>query len=80
MHPHLQVVCMHYSCMTQPTWQLGAWEQGSAAQVTVGVGYIGHFLLTQLLLDKLKDSAPARIVWVTASAKIKASLDWDDLG
>ncbi|CAL8469923.1 g9465 [Coccomyxa elongata] len=49
-------------------------------EVTVGVGYIGHVLLTQLLLDKLKESAPARIVWVTASAKIKATLDWDDLG
>lgn len=52
----------------------------SSTQVTVGVGYIGHVLLTQLLLDKLKESAPARIVWVTASAKIKATLDWDDLG
>lgn len=49
-------------------------------QVTVGVGYIGHFLLTQLLLPQLKESAPARVVWVTASAKIKASIDWDDIG
>jgi hypothetical protein len=49
-------------------------------KVTVGVGYIGHFLLTQLFLDKLKESAPARIVWMSASAKIPADIDWKDIG
>ena len=52
----------------------------SLAQVTIGVGYIGHFLLTQLLLDNLKESAPARIGRVPASSKIMALVDWDDFG
>src|SRR5439155_8909505 len=46
---------------------------------TVAVNHLAYFLLTQLLLDTLKASAPTRIVNVSSDAHRKASLDFDDL-
>ncbi len=40
---------------------------------------IGHFLLTNLLLERLKSSAPCRIINNTALAYQIAQLDLDDL-
>ena len=46
---------------------------------TFAVNYLGPFLLTDLLLDVLKASAPSRIVNVTSDAHNGADIHFDDL-
>jgi NAD(P)-dependent dehydrogenase (short-subunit alcohol dehydrogenase family) len=46
---------------------------------TFAVNYLGPFLLTSLLLDILKASAPSRIVNVTSDAHNGANLNFEDL-
>ncbi|MGH8428040.1 MAG: SDR family oxidoreductase [Gammaproteobacteria bacterium] len=49
-------------------------------ETTFAVNHLGPFLLTNLLLDLLKASAPARIVNVSSVAHYDGTLDFDDLG
>lgn len=46
---------------------------------TFALNHLNYFLLTNLLLDTLKASAPARIVNVSSDAHKGAHLDFDDL-
>jgi NAD(P)-dependent dehydrogenase (short-subunit alcohol dehydrogenase family) len=48
-------------------------------ETVFAVNHLGYFLLTNLLLDRLKQSAPARIVNVASEVHKIGALDFDDL-
>jgi NAD(P)-dependent dehydrogenase (short-subunit alcohol dehydrogenase family) len=49
-------------------------------ETTFATNHLGYFLLTNLLLDLLIRSAPARIVTVASIGHRRGTLDFDDLG
>ncbi len=49
-------------------------------ETTFGVNHLGYFLVTNLLLDVIKASAPARIVSVSSGAHLRSKgMNFDDL-
>ena len=49
-------------------------------EATFAVNYLSPFLLTNLLLDRLIQSEPARVVNVSSNGHYGGTLDFDDLG
>uniref|UniRef100_A0A3B3Z380 Dehydrogenase/reductase (SDR family) member 13b.1 n=1 Tax=Poecilia mexicana TaxID=48701 RepID=A0A3B3Z380_9TELE len=47
--------------------------------MTFGVNHLGHFLLTNLLLDRLKECGPSRVVNVSSGAHNWGTVDFDCL-
>ncbi len=49
-------------------------------EATFAVNHLGYFLLTNLLLERIVKSAPARIVTVASVGHRRGTMDFDDLG
>ena len=54
-------------------------ETRDGFEATLGVNHLGHFLLTNLLLDLLVKSAPSRVISVSSNIYKQARLDFDDV-
>ena len=54
-------------------------ESRDGIEMTFALNHLAYFLLTNLLLDLLRASAPARIINVSSGAHQRGSLDFDDL-
>ena len=59
------------------------WERRVTAEggleLIFAVNHLAPFLLTNLLLERLKESAPSRVVTVSSGAHRRVALDFDDL-
>jgi len=74
-YPHLHVLINNAGA----TFPGRRRETVDGLEMTFAVNYLAPFLLTNLLLDRLKDSAPARIVNVSSAAHTSGSMRMDDL-
>ncbi|MEY8749183.1 SDR family oxidoreductase [Alkalicoccobacillus gibsonii] len=54
-------------------------ETADGYESMLGVNHLGHFLLIQLLLEKIKESSDGRIVIVSSGAHKWGKLDFDNL-
>ncbi|XP_031716854.1 retinol dehydrogenase 11-like isoform X2 [Anarrhichthys ocellatus] len=70
----LDVLINNAGVMSCPKWQT---EDGFEMQF--GVNHLGHFLLTNCLLDLLKKSASSRIITVSSLAHQRGQIYFDDI-
>ncbi|MBN1954321.1 MAG: SDR family oxidoreductase [Anaerolineae bacterium] len=54
-------------------------ESVDGIEMTWALNYLGYFLLTNLLLDTIQASAPARIINVSSRSHARAEINFDDL-
>jgi len=73
-YPHLHLLVNNAGC-AYPTRTLTS----EGLEATLAVNYLAPFLLTELLLDTLKASAPARIVNVSSAQHANARIEFDNL-
>ena len=74
-YPRIDVLVNNAGAMISPRR-----ESVDGIEMTWALNHLGYFLLTDLLLDTLKASAPSRVVSVASDAHRMASgIDWGDV-
>ncbi|XP_063774090.1 retinol dehydrogenase 13 isoform X2 [Pseudophryne corroboree] len=71
---HIDILINNAAIMRCPHWKT---EDGFEMQF--GVNHLGHFLLTNLLLDRMKNSGQSRIINVSSLAHVAGEIDFADL-
>lgn len=72
--PHIDVLVNNAGVFQCPYTKT---EDGFEMQM--GVNHFGHFLLTNLLLERIKNSAPSRVIIVSSSLHKKGVINFDDI-
>jgi retinol dehydrogenase-14 len=54
-------------------------ETADCIERTLAINHLAPFLLTNLLLDRLKESAPSRVITVSSEAQRWGNMDFDDI-
>ncbi|XP_072040018.1 retinol dehydrogenase 14-like [Amphiura filiformis] len=60
-------------------FQCPFWKTEDGFEMQFGVNYLGHFLLTNRLLDLLKKSSPSRVVMVSSKLYKRGKIDFENL-
>ena len=60
-------------------FQCPLWKTEDGFEMQYGVNHLGHFLLTNRLLELIKKSAPSRIVNVSSSLYKRGKIDFENL-
>ncbi|CAG2175170.1 unnamed protein product [Oppiella nova] len=71
---HISLLVNNAGLMFCPNWRT---EDGFEMQF--GTNHLGHFLLTLLLMDKLKSAPKARIINVSSIAHMTGEINFDDI-
>lgn len=72
--PQINILINNAGVMWSPKMQT---EDGFELQF--GTNHLGHFLLTNLLLEKIRASVPSRIINVSSVAHTRGTINFDDL-
>ncbi len=70
---------LHLLINNAGTWETKRKESVDGIEMNFAVNHLAPFLLTDLLLDTIKASAPARIVSVSSTAHKQATMNFNDL-
>ena len=73
-HQHLHVLVNNAGA-----WVTTRQESKDGIEMTFALNHLGYFLLTNLLLDTIQASAPARIINVSSYGHRRAHMNFDDL-